>query len=163
MSLSILLAACATVLFSVSIPLLFHFAEIEKRHRALWTLWFSLLPIYALSFAWLSDIHLTPFLNGIFLYFVAAYFLIQLYYQVERGVSMRILVAIENSPERRLDPDTLKQIYTYDFILTRRLDLACKLNLLDSDGKRYWLTPKGRFSNFLFQSAKRFYQLDPFS
>ena len=111
----------------------------------------------------LSDLQALPFFNGAFLYFAAAYFFIQLYYQIERGVSMRTLVEVENSPQQQLSMEALKKVYPYDFILTRRLELAVEMNLLGSDGKCFWLTQKGIFFNRVFQFLKRFYQLDPFS
>jgi hypothetical protein len=101
--------------------------------------WLCFLPVYALIFFLLS--HKVPtlavdlksvegvavFLNGLILnvFFLVGYTVF--FFLIERGLSLRVMIEIHRSPQGKMTIEEIKRVYTYDYILEKRLDQMLKM------------------------------------
>jgi hypothetical protein len=134
---------CAVVL-SFSLFVLTHWAicrylRWRPLSQVLNTTWLCFLPIYALIFFLLSqkvpalaiDLKTVDggavFLNGLILnvFFLVGYTVF--FFLIERGLSLRVLIEIHRSPQGRMAIEEIKQVYTYDYILQKRLGQMLKM------------------------------------
>ena len=153
------------IFFALTHTMLFHWKKIDRQLKALQLLWLCFLPLYVVSFyifskgSWETAI----FFSGLLFYFTAAYFYGQLYFQVARGLSMRLLVEIENSPEKNLTFEALKLNYDFNFILARRLAFATDSQMVvrEDEGNTIRLTKKGYRTAKILGGIKAFLNLDP--
>lgn len=81
------------------------------------------------------------------------------YFLVDRGFSVRILIEIENSPERRLRQEQIAERYPMEMVLRRRLNEMVDIGSVRLYQGRYVNTPKGNRSAAGFAFVKRFLQL----
>jgi hypothetical protein len=49
------------------------------------------------------------------------------FFLIERGLSLRVMIEIYRSPNARMTIDEIKQVYTYDYILDKRLGQMLKM------------------------------------
>ncbi len=101
--------------------------------RVINLLWLCFLPVYGLMFYLLASrcpalavdlripIGLTDFGNGLFLNFLLLMGYTYFFFLMERGLSLRLMIEINRSPQGKLTIPELQQVYTYDFILDKRL------------------------------------------
>ncbi len=157
--LSPVFALGTSFLFGVGLFLLFHLKRFQRTFVAFWSLWLALLvPYLGIGRIWIGPV---PLLSGVFVYFAFSYFLGQIYFQVERGLSMRLLIEIENVPQHRMSQKELEQAYPYSTILSSRLTPSVQTGFFTCDGGRYSLTQKGKRSARLFRFLKWYLRLDP--
>jgi hypothetical protein len=141
---------CA-VLLSFSLFVLTHWAicrylRWRPLSQVLNMTWLCFLPIYALIFFLLSrkvpalaiDIKsvdgVAVFLNGLILdvFFLVGYTVF--FFLIERGLSLRVLIEIHRSPQRRMTSEEIKRVYTYDYILEKRLGQMLKMGYAVRNG-----------------------------
>jgi hypothetical protein len=101
--------------------------------RVINLLWFCFLPVYLLSFYLLASrstalavdfrtpLGLIDFGNGLLLNFLLLMGYTYFFFLMERGLSLRLMIEIKRSPQGKLTIPELQQIYTYDYILDKRL------------------------------------------
>jgi hypothetical protein len=101
--------------------------------------WLCFLPIYAIVFFLLSqkvpalaiDVRtvdgVATFLNGLLLnvFFLLGYTVF--FFLIERGLSLRVVIEIHRSPQGRMTIEEIKRVYTYDYILEKRLGQMLKM------------------------------------
>lgn len=99
------------------------------------------------------------FVNGMFIYVFLFIGYSMSYFLVDRGFSARIMVEIEQSPERRLVPDEIARRYSIAMVLDRRLNEMLEIGQIHVRDGRYRNTEKGHRAASVFRFAKRFLQL----
>lgn len=101
--------------------------------------WLCFVPIYAIVFFLLSQrvpalaVELRSvdgaavFLNGLILnaFFLVGYTVF--FFLIERGLSLRVMIEIHRSPKRKMTIEEIKRVYTYDYILEKRLGQMLKM------------------------------------
>ena len=101
--------------------------------------WLCFVPIYALLFFVLSrtapilavDIKtvdgVAVFVNGLILnvFFLVGYTVF--FFLIERGLSLRVMIEIHRSPQGRMTIEEIKRVYSYDYILEKRLGQMLKM------------------------------------
>jgi hypothetical protein len=101
--------------------------------------WLCFVPIYVLIFLLLSqkvpglavDLRsvdgVAVFLNGLILnmFFLVGYTVF--FFLIERGLSLRVMIEIHRSPHGRMTIEEIKQVYSYDYILEKRLGQMLKM------------------------------------
>jgi hypothetical protein len=81
------------------------------------------------------------------------------YFLVDRGFSVRILIEIETSPERRLRQSQIAERYPMETVLNRRLTEMVEIGRVSLREGRYVNTVKGACSAAGFALVKKFMQL----
>lgn len=101
--------------------------------RVINLLWLCFLPVYLVVFYLLASrcpalavdlgtpLGLIDFANGLLLNFLLLMGYTYFFFLMERGLSLRLMIEISRSPQGKLTIPDLQQIYTYDFILDKRL------------------------------------------
>ena len=148
------------VFISFTLYVLTHWAECRyvrlRPHSAvLNVLWFCFLPVYWFIFVALKShcpalaVNLSSidgianFLNGLLINVMFFVGYTDFFFVVERGLSMRVMIEISRSPQGKLTQKEIEQIYTYDYILDKRLGQILKMGCGVKDGDAICLTPKG--------------------
>lgn len=148
------------VFISFTLYVLTHWAicrvfEWRPHSKVINLLWFFFLPVYGLIFFGLRG-HFTALAvdlssldglanlaNGLLLDVVFLIGYTDFFFVVERGLSMRVMIEISRSPQRKLTQKEIEQIYTYDYILDKRLGQILKMDCAAKTGNTITLTPKG--------------------
>ncbi len=165
---------------------LFTFRKFEPkgRFRALVIIFFSLMPLYAvvyfliptgyMIYASIGAVSAKPvisletaykltavlnFLSGFFLYIFLFLGYCQFYFIVDRSISVRVMIEIENSPQKRLSFEELKKPYSGEEIFLRRLGHMLEGNYLKDESGYYSNTKKGRLEARLFGFLKNLLKL----
>lgn len=101
--------------------------------------WLCFVPVYVLIFFSLShkvsimavDIKtldgIAIFFNGLLLnvFFLVGYTVF--FFLIERGLSLRVMIEIYRSPMGKMTIDEIRRVYTYDYILEKRLGQMLKM------------------------------------
>ena len=134
---------CA-ILLSFSLFVLTHWAicrYLQWRPLApvLNILWVCFVPVYALIFFLLSskfkifavDLRTldgaTNFVNGLFYDIFLWLCYTVFFFLTERGLSLRVMIEIHRSPEGKMTLEEIQRVYTYDYILEKRLGQMFKM------------------------------------
>ena len=177
----ILLGFLCFILFLVLHIIIFRYFKIRRHFVALRTIFFSLIPVYALLFFALSEEFLsimtlrpeiaTPlntflsvafnFSLGLVLYIFLWFGYCQFYFIVDRSISVRFMIEIEDSPNKALSLDELKKIYTPDYIYSHRLDQMVETRYLIFKNGKYFNTKKGKIWAVVFKFLKKILRLGP--
>ncbi len=162
----------------------FHAFELRERFRAIKIIFFSLIPVYAALYlilpagyvvvetggpaAFFSTAPLGTivaatmaiyFLSGFMLYLFLFLGYCQFYFIVDRSISVRVMIEIENSPERSLSAGEIQRVYPFKGILDRRLEHMVYGNYIRELDGRYLNTRKGRVQARVFGFLKDFLRL----
>jgi len=169
------------VLSSFTLYVLTHWAICRWGHwrphsRAINLLWLYFLPVYGLAFYLWSqccstlavNLH-TPsgivnLLNGLVLNFLLLIGYTYFFFLVERGLSLRVMIEIGRSPRGKLTIPEIQQIYTYDYILEKRLGQMFKMGYAVEENGVIRNTEKGRklvAANRLVRRILRLEQMMP--
>lgn len=153
--------------------------EPKERFRTLAAIFFSIVPLYALLYFLIPTGYMIyapigaasskpiisleaayritavlNFLSGLFLYIFLFLGYCQFYFIVDRSISVRVMIEIENSIEKRLSFEELKKLYSGDEIFRRRLGHMVEGGYTRDISGYYANTPKGRFEARLFGFIK---------
>lgn len=81
------------------------------------------------------------------------------FFLVDRGFSGRIMIEVENAPDRRLRQQDISSRYSLEMVLQRRLAEMLEIGRVVKNDGRYCNTGKGQTAARLFAFVKRFLQL----
>lgn len=99
--------------------------------------------------------------NGAVLYILVFLGYAQFYFLVDRGVSARIMVEIEQSPEKRLRVEEIHERYDPKKMQTRRLYDMLYGGYMIKEGEYYKNTKKGELHARIFRFCKTYLHLYP--
>ncbi|MBI5827780.1 MAG: hypothetical protein HZB22_08670 [Deltaproteobacteria bacterium] len=178
-----LLGILCFMLFLCVHAAVFHTFELKERFRAIKTIFFSLIPVYAALYLILPSGYVIVetgvpaffpaaplrtivaatramyFLSGFMLYLFLFLGYCQFYFIVDRSISVRVMIEIENSPERSLSAEEIQRVYPFKGILDRRLEHMVYGNYIKERDGRYLNTGKGRAQARVFGFLKDFLRL----
>ena len=169
------------VLSSFTLYVLTHWVICRWGHwrphsRAINLLWLCFLPMYGLMFhLWSNyvsllavDLHrpsgVVNLLNGLLLNFLLLIGYTYFFFLIERGLSLRVMIEIGRSPSGKLTVPEIQQVYTYDYILDKRLGQMFKMGYAFEVGGVIRNTEKGRklvATNRLVHKILRLEQMMP--
>lgn len=136
--------------------IIFHNLKVKRRFRSLLIIGLSLFPIYGIAFLLIPDIpplKTVNFLNGISLFLLISFFYLHLIEFVDRSITTRIMVEIEDSPEKGLTLKEIKERYSLKEKLSYELEDMMHLKVISKDSGYFKNTLKGsyyaRFIKFL--------------
>jgi len=167
------------ILFLVLHSIIFHNWKIKFRFRALLGIFFSLLPVYALIYFMVptdalvvmpADSSMTPgtvigiskffnFLLGIWIYLFLFFGYCQFYFIIDRSVSVRVMIELDNSPEKKLTLRQIEEIYNPDYIFRRRLKQMVDSKYIFEKVGYYENLRKGYFMAKFFRFLKNYLNL----
>ena len=164
----ILIALFCFILFLLIHVVIFHNRQVKKRFNTLVMIFLSLFPIYVLIYSLTSDFltnftssALVSFLNGILIYILLFFGYGHFYFLVDRSISVRTMVELENSRERKLTYEQLKEVYSPDNLLLRRVGEMLNGKYIIENSGCYKTTRKGRYQARLCKFLKEYLQLGP--
>ena len=139
-------------------------------------LWLCFLPVYGFIFYLLSAhcailrVESTSLggifniLNGLLLNILLLIGYTYFFFLIERGLSVRVMIEMRRSPCGKLTIPEIQQVYTYDYILDKRLGQMFKMGYATQDGPHIRNTDKGRklaAANRLVRKILRLEQMMP--
>jgi hypothetical protein len=150
-----------TALGSFTIYVLTHWvvcsARSWPRHsRLLNLLWLAFLPVYLAGFLvlsrhypWLAvDLRTANgainLLNGLLIQVLLLIGYTAFFFLIERGLSLRVTIEISRASQGRMKLLEIMRIYTYDYILEKRLGQMLEMDYWRKDGENFVSTVKGR-------------------
>lgn len=149
---------CAVIL-SFSLYVLAHWAicrflQLRPLSTVLNVTWLCFLPVYAAMFFVLHrnvsllavDVATADgavnFLNGLVVNVFLLLGYTVFFFLVERGLSLRVIIEIARSKHERMTIEEIKGVYTYDYILEKRLGQIFKMGYAVQDGNQIRSTCK---------------------
>jgi hypothetical protein len=146
---------------SFALYVLTHWATCRARSwphpsRLLNLLWLAFLPFYVMSFLVLS--HKYPqfavdlrtangvinLLNGLLIQVLLLIGYTAFFFLIERGLSLRVTIEVSRAPDGRMKLAEIMRVYSYDYILEKRLGQMLTMGFWRKDGEVFVSTPKGR-------------------
>ena len=116
----ILIALFCFILFLLIHALIFHNLKIKKRFHTIAMTFYSLFPVYALIFFLIpvfptgsASLTIISFLNGIVIYVFLFFGYCQFYFIIDRSISVRVMIELENSPEKQLTVEQIKEVDSF--------------------------------------------------
>lgn len=167
----IVLAFCCFIVFLLLHFGIFHTRSIKKRFRMLVIIFYSLFPLYLMLYlvipedAFLPVNELSEFskmvalFNGMLIYMFLWFGYCQFYFVVDRSISVRVMIELENAPEKQLTPEQIREVYDLDDMLSRRLQHMVGQKYITLGSGYYKNTKKGRYESLLFKFLKEYLQL----
>jgi hypothetical protein len=148
------------VLITFSLFVLAHwticrFLQWRPLSRVMNLLWACFLPVYGLIFFGLGrgcatlGVALSSvdgwvnFLNGLLIDGLLLVGYTNFFFGIERGLSLRVMIEISRSPRQQMTLGEIQKVYTYDYILEKRLGQILKMRCGVKEGDTICLTPKG--------------------
>jgi hypothetical protein len=134
-------------------------------------IFWSMFPVYAAAFVvvpdgWfpvLDDLSVmartVSFFNGLAIYVFLWFGYCQFYFVVDRAISVRFMIELENAPGKRLTRQQLTEVYDLDEMLTRRLRQVVSEKYVIVESGYYRNSWKGHYEALLFSFLKRYLQL----
>ena len=167
------------ILFLFFHMVIFHRRRIEYRFVALLKIFCSLLPVYILLYLIIpteslilmpADPRITPgavigvakafnFLLGILIYLLLFFGYCQFYFIIDRSVSVRVMIELERSQDKRLTFEEIKQRYSPDYMLSRRLKHMMDSKYIREDAGFYKNTAFGQTMAKFFKFLKEFLRI----
>ncbi len=164
----IVIAFFCFILFLLIHAVIFHNWKVKKRFQAIIIIFYSLFLVYTLiyfltpSFLTYADSSvIAGFVNGVVIYVFLFFGYCQFYFIIDRSISVRVMIELENSPEKQLTAEEIKKVYSLDSLLTRRLGQMVGTNYIVESSGFYKNTRKGRYEARFFKFLKDFMQLGP--
>lgn len=159
--------------------IIFHKRKIKYRFVTLLRIFCSLLPVYVFLYILIpteamiimpADPRIDPgvviglsrvfnFLLGILLYLLLFFGYCQFYFIIDRSISVRIMIELERSKDKRLNLEQIKKIYSPDYMLSRRLKHMVDTKYIIEDGGSYKNIRKGRIVAKVFKFLKEYLQI----
>lgn len=151
---------------------IFHFFNIKRRFFTIVKVHFLIMPIYLGLYMLSSEegarkfiasrmsLKMFAFLNGIFLQFSFFYLCLYLIQVLSRSPSTKIMLEIEDSHNKRLTLDEIKQVYSLDRKIDDELEDMVFLGCLKNESGFYVLTKKGKIQMKLFKLIRDFLKLE---
>jgi hypothetical protein len=150
-----------TAFGSFAIYVLTHWAACWARSwprpsRLLNLLWLAFLPVYLAGFLVLShncprlavNLHtangVINLLNGLLIQVLLLIGYTAFFFLIERGLSLRVTIEISRAPQGRMKLAEIMRVYTYDYILEKRLGQILAMGYWRKDGENFVSTIKGR-------------------
>lgn len=165
---AIIAGLACSLLFLILHVLIFRYLRPEERFRTLVAIFFSLVPVYAFAYVLVpprqgiySGHDVLEFLVGLFLYIFLFLGYCQFYFIIDRSISVRVMIEIEKSAVGSFNFDEIRQVYSFDRVLTRRLEHMVEDGYLKREADRYLNTRKGRFVAGLFSFLKDLIRIGP--
>lgn len=167
----IILGLLCFVAFILSHIFIFHNFNIKRRFYTMVKLFLFIPLIYTTLFSFTSEVRiqryietfsslaLVGFLNGTFLHFLFCYFYLYFIQIVDRSPSTRILIEIENSAERRLNTEQIKQKYSIGEKVLAALEDMVILGRLAKERGSYKNTLKGNWHCKIFRFIREYLKL----
>jgi hypothetical protein len=124
--------------------------------RLLNLLWLSFLPVYVTAFLVLShkcllfavDLHtvngVITLLNGLLIEVLLLIGYTAFFFLLERGLSLRVTIEISRAPQGRMKLVEIMRVYTYDYILEKRIGQMLAMDYWRKDGESFVSTEKGQ-------------------
>lgn len=170
------------ILFLILHVIIFRRFELNERFKTLVYIFFSLFPVYTSLYIWIPYdlVSLVPsepvkphlslwwiytlssasnFLGGLMLYVFLFLGYCQFYFIVDRSISVRVMIELENAPQKRLSYDEIKKVYDFDEILFRRLQHMLDSKYIEKNSGYYMNTKKGRLEAEVLKFLKEFLNL----
>jgi hypothetical protein len=128
----------------------------SRPSRLLNLLWLAFLPVYvagllALShtYPWLaSDLRtvngMINLLNGLLIEVLLLIGYTAFFFLLERGLSLRVTIEISRAPQGRMKLADIMRVYTYDYILEKRLGQMLTMGYWRKNGEDFVSTAKGQ-------------------
>lgn len=179
-----LLGLFSFLLFLAVHVAVFRGVELKERFRALVIIFFSILPVYLIGwrlipsgYMVLAPLGPTPadqwlsigtvykltwwgnFLTGLGLYAFLFLGYCQFYFIVDRSISVRIMIEIEDTASKKMNFEEIRGAYSFEGIFRRRLGHMVEGGYLKDEGGFYSNTKKGRAEALLFRFLKDFLRL----
>lgn len=171
---AILLSGTAFSLFFITHAFWLHWRQPINRWRAVTRFFLFFLGIYTLAFLlipfpnWFGILNLESawaklfaWANGTALYILVFLGYAQFYFLIDRGVSARIMIEIDQSPEKRLRVEEIHQRYDPKSMQVRRLNDMLFGGYVIKEGDHYKNTKKGKLHARIFYLCKRYLHLYP--
>lgn len=171
---AIILSGVAFFLFLIVHFLWFHYRKPTNRWRSVMrTFWFFFL-LYTLAFVliplpnWLDILNtqsvsaiLFAWANGAALYVLVFLGYAQFYFLIDRSVSARIMIEIEQSPMKRLRVEEIHERYDPKGMQRRRLQDMLYGGYVIKEGEYYKNTKRGKLHAHIFKFCKIYLHLFP--
>lgn len=181
---AILIGFFCFLLFLALHVIIFRAIDLKERFRALSLIFFGIIPVYIILYAAIPqayflvmptqavDTVFSPrtvellstglnFMSGLMLYIFLFLGYCQFYFIVDRSISVRVMIEIDKNPDKKLTFDDIMRVYSFNGILSRRLEHMVEGKYLVKDGEYYVNTEKGRLEALCFRFIKEFLQLGP--
>jgi hypothetical protein len=150
-----------TAFGSFAVYVLTHWAACRERtwprpSRLLKLLWLAFQPVYVAGFLALShnypwlgvDLHavngVINLLNGLLIEVLLLIGYTAFFFLLERGLSLRVTIEISRAPQGRMKLAEIMRVYSYDYILEKRLGQMLAMGYWGKDGENFVSTDKGR-------------------
>ena len=150
-----------TAFGSFTVYVLTHWAACWARSwprpsRLLNLLWVAFLPVYLAGFLALSHNYsslavdlrtangVINLLNGLLIEVLLLIGYIAFFFLLERGLSLRVTIEISRAPQGRMKLAEIMRVYSYDYILEKRLGQMLTMDYWRKDGEDFISTAKGR-------------------
>ena len=163
-------------LFILAVVARFNFPPVGHRLQVMIGIWTLLLPVYvALYFGvrsalparlgcplpWQDLEGLAAFLNGALLYALLFFAWCYCYFCADHSLSVLYMMALEDTPAKRMTLDDLKKAFPYEKLLSQRLLDLQNNGFVVAEGEAFSLTKKGRRNARIAGGLKRFLRLEP--
>jgi hypothetical protein len=99
------------------------------------------------------------FLIGLAAYLSLFFGYCQFYFIVDRSVSIRMMIELEDDPDKKMTKEEIKKVYDFDDFISRRLKHMLDSRYIVEESGYYHNTGKGRFHAGLFKFLKEYLQL----
>lgn len=167
------------ILFLFLHAVIFHTRKINLRFIALVKIFCALLPVYVILYLLIpveamiimpADPAVTPgtviglskvfnFFVGLLFYLLLFFGYCQFYFIIDRSISVRVMIEIEKAKDKKLTFDEIKQIYSLDYILSRRLKHMIDTHYITEENGVYKNILKGKNTARLFKFLKDFLRI----
>ena len=167
------------IVFLILHNFIFHNWKIKFRFRALVWIFYSLLPLYMLLYTLIPgdamllmpiNYMITPvvvigiskifnFSLGILIYLLFFFGYCQFYFIVDRSISVRIMIGLEKSKDKKLTLEQIKKAYKPDYIFLRRLEHMIDNKYITEESGFYKNLSKGKILARVFQFSKNYLNL----
>lgn len=172
------------ILFLAVHIIVFRSIDLKERFRALTIIFIAIVPFYVFIYLLIPASYgvvvmtqpVTPmlsletinilsgilnFMSGLMFYVFLFLGYCQFYFIVDRSISVRVMIEIEKSKDKKLSFDDIMQVYSFNGILTRRLEHMVEGDYVIKKNDSYINTDKGRYQAKLFNFLKEFLRLGP--
>jgi pimeloyl-ACP methyl ester carboxylesterase len=128
----------------------------RRPSRLLNLLWLAFLPVYVAGFLVLSHHYprlavdlrtgngMINLLNGLLIQVLLLIGYTAFFFLLERGLSLRVTIEISRAPQGRMKLAEIMRVYSYDYILEKRIGQMLDMDYWRKDGGDFVSTDKGR-------------------
>ena len=150
------------ILFLLIHVIVFHNWKKHHRFRTLVLIWTGLLPVYVVAYFLIDcfgSANIIGFLNGALIYLFLFFGYCQFYFMVDRSVSTRMMIEMENSLEKKLTFEEIKRVYDMGDKIFRELKDLLNTKFIIEDSGYYCTTKKGRYYTRIMKFLKGYLNL----